>query len=616
VRGREQAQGREPVRRREQAQVRRRGALICRWCAVAFLEWSYIATAQTARLDVAVARADGSPASAARVDVVNAGIGFKTSASTNDQGRARFTAVPAAADYRVSVDGVLLLSGLRLRADESQSVSVVQPESLAVTVVAKRAKAATLDAEVSATLTSAELEALPVEARDLNHALIRLPNVVPSTGFFPEAPPVSINGANGLSTQYLIDGLDDNENFLGGPKFPISTGFVQDVTVLPSSYSVEYGRTGNGVINVTSKSGSNQWSGEAFYLVRPGTSLDASTPYRGRDLTGNSVKAGFRRDQGGFGLGGPLVPDESFFYVNVEYLQDRKDNLLSSPDLGVETTVPGKNRQLLASFKLDQRIGDSWRLSLRGNRGDVVVGMQGGGLNGGIVFPSAASEEDRISSLLAFSAIYDGAAFTSESNLAYGGFHWQDPRSIAAGPQVTLLGASGLPIAVVGNAGGIFDEKENTLQWKQKFTWTRGEHLFKVGADLMRSSFSLTGGGNPDGDYTVQLNPGEISQLRALGAGASLNVNDIPLGAQVSDYQVELRPESFGRVQTQAALYAEDQISLSGALTLTGGLRWDYDSLTKAGANPGAAGGPRAAIRPQLSPAAGLHRADRHRPLL
>ncbi len=544
-----------------------------------------VAFAQTARLDVAVERADGAPVVSARVQLRNSGSGFKADTLTNQQGRARFSAVPAAANYSVLVEGVQLADSLRLRANESQSVTLSQPDTATVTITAHRAASAgALDAEVSGTLTAAALDVLPIEARDLNRALVRLPNVVPSTGFFPEAPPVSINGANGLSAQYLIDGLDNNENFLGGPKFPVSTGFVQDVTVLSSSYSVEYGRTGNGIVNVTSKSGSNEWTGEAFYLLRPGPSLDAASAYPNRDLTGNPVKAGFRREQGGFGIGGPLATDRTFLYANLEYARDRKDNLLLSPDLGIAATVPGKNTQLLASFKLDQRLGDVWRLALRANRGDVAIGRQGGDLNGGVTFPSAGSQEDRISSLLALSATYDVKGFTSESNVAYGGFHWNYTRAASGpGPQVTLLGSSGLPVAVLGNPGSTFDEKENSLQFKQKFAWAHGIHLFKIGADLLRSSFSLIGGGNPDGNFTVRLSPSEIATLAALRRGASLGVSDVPTGAQVSDYEVELRPEAFGRVQTQGALYAEDQLSLSSALTLTGGLRWDYDTLTKAG---------------------------------
>ena len=49
----------------------------------------------------------------------------------------------------------------------------------------------------------------------------------------------------------LLDGLDNNENFLGGLKFPVPLGFTREVTVLANSYSVAYGRTANGVVLVT-----------------------------------------------------------------------------------------------------------------------------------------------------------------------------------------------------------------------------------------------------------------------------------------------------------------------------------------------------------------------------
>ncbi len=110
-----------------------------------------------------------------------------------------------------------------------------------ITINAPITRINTINAEVASELNLDELESLPVEARDINSVLYRLPNVTPATGFFPEAPSVSINGANSLYTNYLIDGMDNNEQFLGGPKFPIPTGFVQNVTVMTNNYSTEYG---------------------------------------------------------------------------------------------------------------------------------------------------------------------------------------------------------------------------------------------------------------------------------------------------------------------------------------------------------------------------------------
>ncbi|MBT8085740.1 MAG: TonB-dependent receptor, partial [Woeseia sp.] len=543
-----------------------------------------IATA--ASIDVAVTASDGSPAAGATVTLQNPLTGFQSIGTSNSSGRARFPGVPAGPGYVVIVEGIELATGIRLRSNEARAVPVRMVDNITVTARPAAVSINALDAEVSASLDRRELEALPIEARDLSRALIRLPNVVPSTGFFPEAPSVSINGANGLFAQYLIDGMDNNENFLGGPKFPISTGAASDVTVLASSYSVEYGRTGNGVVNVTSRSGSNEWFSELFYLVRPGASVDASTPFARRDLSGNAVRDGFRRDQYGFSLGGPLAKDQTFFFANVEYTRDQKDNVLSSPALGVSDTVRGQNESLLASLKIDHRLNDDWQLSFRTNLGDIEIERQGGGLEGGVTFPSAGSTQKRESMLSAISATYDTESFTSETSVLYGTFDWDYARPFADNdPQVVVEAPNGLTAAILGHPGYAFFDREDTLQLRQKFTWLRDVHAFKVGIDAMRSDFRLTGGGNPRGNYRVRLTDAELAEVQGLNRGAALGVNDIPATAEVINYAVELRPASFGDTQDQVSLYFEDQIGLSQDLTLTAGVRWDYDSLTKAGSN-------------------------------
>ncbi|MEM9208567.1 MAG: TonB-dependent receptor [Pseudomonadota bacterium] len=535
-------------------------------------------------VDVAVNDGAGQPATGETVELRNQSTGFVATSVSSSTGRARFSGVPAGPGYSVIVGSAELASDIRLRSDESRAVTVRLAETIVVTGRRSEVAINALDAEVSASLDSDALAALPIEARDLTRALVRLPNVVPSTGFFPEAPAVSINGANGLYAQYLIDGFDNNENFLGGPKFPISTGFASDVTVLASSYSVEYGRTGNGVVNVTSRSGSNDWYGEVFYLTRPGSSIDASSPFAGRDLSGNAVRDGFQRQQFGVSLGGPIVRDRTFFFANLEFTNDDKDNLLSSPALGVNETVPGENETLLASVKLDHQLSDDWWLSLRVNSGAVDVERQGGGLEGGTSFPSAGSVQQRDSLLTAFSAIYDTGTFTAETRLQFASFDWDYARPLANDdPQVVVESPDGLTAAIIGHPGFTFDNSEDTVQLKQSFTWLTDAHAIKVGFDALRSDFSLAGGGNPRGNYRVRLTEAELADVRALNRGAALAVGDIPATAEVIDYAVELRPARFGDVQDQVSVYIEDQISLSQALTVTAGLRWDYDSLTEAG---------------------------------
>lgn len=543
--------------------------------------------AQTAGITVSVLDPEGTPAANRSIELSRPGAGFSAKSTTNNQGQVYFAAVPSAAGYVLSVDDQVLATDIRLRSNQTRTLSLTLPLDTVVVSATRSALAVNMtDAEVSAGLSQRDLAALPVEGRDLSRALLRLPNVVPSTGFFPEAPEVSINGANGLFTQYLVDGLDNNENFLGGPKFPMPIGFVQNVTVLSSSYSAQYGRSGNGIVNVTTRSGSNDWEGDAFYVTRPGPSVDAASRFAGRDLSGNPVKDGFRRDQGGFALGGPLVRDRTFVFADVEYLRDLKDNLLSSPDLGVRETVSGENESLLLSGKIDHIVNERWRLALRANYGDVGIERQGGGLEGGVTFPSAGSIQDRRSTLATATAIYDGAGFTSESRLGYSRFRWDYGRPLASGgPQVTVNGPDGLALAVLGDPGFVFDESENSWQLQQQFILPRGAHRLRFGLDTIYSDFDLSGGGNAAGNYTVRLTADELAVMRSLNRGAAYSIDDVPASAEVSSYAVELRPASFGRSQTLAALYAEDQISLTQRLTGVIGLRWDYDTASEAGAS-------------------------------
>lgn len=537
--------------------------------------------------------ASGRPAAAAAVTLANEAIGFAAEATTNDQGKARFLSLGTAGLYSVSArsaDGAAEAAAgeISLRGNqEAGLVLTLRPlgafdEEIAVDASALFVN--TVNAEVAATLTAAEIEVLPVEGRDLTRALYRLPNVTQATGFFPEAPNVSINGASSLFTSYLLDGFDNNENFLGGQKFAVPTGFVQDVTVLTSTFTAEFGRTANGIVNATTRSGGNGIAGEVFYLTRPGQPLDSETPYPGRDLTGNQVKDGFERQQAGFALNLPLAADRSFLFADAEYTADAKDNLLTSPRLGVAATVPGDNRFLYLSARLDHRFSDNLSFWGRLNRGDVEVESQGGGLEGGVTFPSAGSAQDRNSVLAAFKASKVGDDLVSESGLQWSRFRWNYGRPLGGpGPQVVVQGADGATLAVLGHPGFVFDDLEETWQLQQKFFLRRDDHTLKLGAEVLHSDFALAGGGNVDGNYLVQLTAAQEAALRAGGFGPSLDPSDLPANVRVLDYAVELAPNSFGKAQQQVGIYAEDLYSVSSRLNLSLGLRWDYDNLSKGG---------------------------------
>ncbi len=126
----------------------------------------------------------------------------------------------------------------------------------------------------------------------------------------------------------------------------------------------------------------------------------------------------------------------------------------SVPELGVNETVRGHNDFLYLSGKVDQRWNERWTSSVRLNVGDVTIERQGGGLDGGVTFPSAGNFQDRNSVLAAGKTCYAGGSVVSETTLQYSRFRWNYGRAANEGsPQTVALDPSGQTIAVLGNPG-------------------------------------------------------------------------------------------------------------------------------------------------------------------
>lgn len=533
------------------------------------------------------------------VELANEGRGISQLQTTNEQGKAIFRGLPEVEGYQVKVaatdqfiEGESDFFSIRSNQNPTVQLSLFEQRNVDLEEVVVNATSTTRinsnDAEVSFELKQKEIEAIPIEGRDITRVLYRLPNVSQATGFYPEAPNIAINGANSLFTSYLIDGMDNNERFLGGQKFAIPVGFARNITVLTNNYSAEYGLTANGVVNITTRSGSNDFTGEAFIINRPGPVIDGQSDFAQRDLSGNFVKDGFQRYQAGVGFGGAIVKDQTFYYVNVEHTTDLKDNLLNSPELGVNETVRGENNFTYLSGKIDHNWSPRFRTSLRANLGLVSIERQGGGLDGGVTFPSAGSAQDRNSAHIALKNNYIGSNFSAQTNLQYSRFRWNYGRGLnGEGPQTTVLGPADQTLAVLGHPGYIFDELENTIQFQQKFSFYLGKHTLKAGVGFISGDHQLFGGGNVDGNYTVRLTEGQLEDIRGLNLGAGLDVNDIPADAEVLNYNVELQPNSFGDRQNIYSIYLEDEFRVSARLNLILGLRYDYDDLSRGGSDEG-----------------------------
>jgi len=103
------------------------------------------------------------------------------------------------------------------------------------------------------------------------------------------------------------------------------------VTVLANSHSVAYKHTANGIVNTTAPLSSNDFTGEAYTLVRPGRPPDPPSPFSRRDLPGNPVGESFERYQAGFAAGEALMRDRTLLSANSEYTRDRNTQIVAAP---------------------------------------------------------------------------------------------------------------------------------------------------------------------------------------------------------------------------------------------------------------------------------------------
>ncbi|SHG31204.1 TonB-dependent Receptor Plug Domain [Flavobacterium micromati] len=562
----------------------------------------FISTIAIAQQDLTVSVIDAvtqKPVSNLAITLENKSRNQKLTQTSNAQGKAIFRNLEALDGYQVFYEETQQYAAtssdfISIRSNQNPNVTLILTKSGAqeldevVISSVSTSKINRSDAEVSSELTATEIQEIPVEGRDITRVLYRLPNVSQATGFYPEAPNVSINGVNGLFTSYLIDGMDNNERFLGGQKFAIPSGFVKNITVLTSNFSAEYGLTGSGIVDITPRSGSNTTTGETFFITRPGPSIDGKSSFAQRDLSGNQVKDGFARYQAGGGVGGAIVKDKTFYYFNFEHTTDVKDNLLNVPALGVNETVRGTNTFNYISTKIDQNWNKNFRSSLRANVGLVNVERQGGGLEGGVAFPSSANTQKRNSVLLALKNAYSFGKISGETNIQYSLFNWDYANPLnASDAQVRVINTNDETLAVLGHPGFLFNTKENTVQIQQKFKYYIENHTFKGGLNYIRGNHELFGGGNPNANYTVKLTQPQIEIINNSGVGSSLSINNIPANATVVNYNVELRPASFGTNQDIYSAYVEDLWSVTDKLNITLGLRYDYDNLSKGGSDKG-----------------------------
>ena len=243
---------------------------------------------------------------------------------------------------------------LRLQVDEHRELNfTLQPASVSTSVEVNATEVAveTTTPTLGQVITSEQVSSLPLNGREFVQLATLTPGTTQETNpnsFFNGGPSsevsargtfsLSVGGSRAQSTDWLLDGNDDNELTAGGIGFKPSIDAIQEFKVLSYNYSAEFGTRAGPTVLVATKSGTNQMHGSLFEFFR-NTKLDAAD----RFVTPGAPKDKFNLNQFGGSLGGALRKDKTFYFMDYQGTRKRR-GIVSSGLIPTPAMVSGDFR--------------------------------------------------------------------------------------------------------------------------------------------------------------------------------------------------------------------------------------------------------------------------------
>jgi hypothetical protein len=276
----------------------------------------------------------------AKLVIKNVATGVERTATTNGDGFYTTVNLPAGS-YEVTVSatgfgtqtghGVTMTVGGQVTFNITLRVGAISNK---VEVTAQVPDVQLTSSDISAVVTSTTVRELPLNGRSWTDLASLQPGVdtiqtQPSfatgsdrgnRGFGQQ---LTISGARPQQNNYRLDGISLNDYANGAPGSVLGGNLgvdaIQEFSVLTSNYSAEYGKTSGGVVNAITRSGTNEFHGSVYEFLR-NSALDAKNYFEPAD----TPKAAFKRNQFGGAIGGPIVPNRTFFFFDYEGIRQAK----------------------------------------------------------------------------------------------------------------------------------------------------------------------------------------------------------------------------------------------------------------------------------------------------
>lgn len=304
------------------------------------------AATSTSDLSGAVVDPNDAVVGGATVTARNLATGLSRSVTTGADGVYTFIGLPPG-DYEITTEAPtfkkVVISPVRLTVGQVAELRVKMEIGAQDVVVNVSGDSVELieptRTSLSNTIDRQRVENLPINERSATGFALTLSTVGRDNGRPIGPAPTSglnIGGQRGRSTQVNVDGADFTDNSINAARTTVSMEAVQEYQVNTNSYTAEFGRATGGVVNVVTKGGTNQFSGNVFGFLR-------DKNIQARNAFSPIAEPDFRRTQWGATFGGPIAKDRTFFFAAYERRDRDESGFFTSDVVGnltASATIP------------------------------------------------------------------------------------------------------------------------------------------------------------------------------------------------------------------------------------------------------------------------------------
>ena len=527
---------------------------------------------------------------AAHVSAVSATQGTIRKTHTNSRGLYILPNLPAGTyDLRIEVPGFVPseFKGITIEAGRSTTVDAKLQILSANATVNVNASTADLDltqSMIQGQITSKTIESIPLNGRNFLELAYLVPGNRPAPTFDPTKTntlEVSSGGGFGRGGNITVDGGDNNDEVVGGTLANFPEGSVQEFQIATGHFTAEVGRSGNSIVNIVTKSGTNNFHGSAFLFER-NRNLQALPATFDRSLP----TPPFDREQTGGSVGGPIQRDRSWIFGSFEFRDQNASLQTGTRDFATQQVVnsaaPAPLRDALLSSRFDQQISEHNSLMVRYsfNRSTDTSGASPGSS------APAFSAAERQNSLNRFnSAVANFNSVLSPTKVNDLSFHFDNfyndippyPKDEPTTDPASLDLTNELIFPDLAD-GENFNLPQathlNRYQVRDGLTWSLGKHTLHLGGEFQH--YKANGEINVFGTGTVILT--SDFGFADLNGDGVINDLDIPLAVALHS-TAPVVPVPIPKVYDDyVAGYVQDDWRIRPRLTLNLGLRWEYDS--------------------------------------